>query len=203
MQAFQAPPRASCGGARTGRAWADCFPTGTGIPRGKMCWLSDCAGSLLRRCQSSGWCAIPARRTGGEISFWGTSLPCHATGVPLAGGKIGITFTFRLPHCGADKMPVLRHSTKIISFQSFSSLIIRFHRLMMAAETKAMHSEGRLAARSSMGNGLCGLATCHARRNSKPAKGFVTRPVPVPAWPRRARRGFSFCVAKPRTAGAG
>jgi hypothetical protein len=24
-----------------------------------------------------------------------------------------------------------------------------------------MHSEGRLAARSSMGNGLCGLATCH------------------------------------------
>jgi hypothetical protein len=27
-----------------------------------------------------------------------------------------------------------------------------------------MHSEGRLAARSSMDNGLCGLATCHARR---------------------------------------
>jgi len=27
-----------------------------------------------------------------------------------------------------------------------------------------MHSEGRLAARSSVGDGLCGLATCHARK---------------------------------------
>ena len=29
-----------------------------------------------------------------------------------------------------------------------------------------MHSEGRLAARSGVGNGLCWLATCHARRRS-------------------------------------
>jgi hypothetical protein len=43
-------------------------------------------------------------------------------------------------------------------------LLERLYRLMIAAETEAMHSEGRLAARSNMGNGLCGLATCHTRK---------------------------------------
>ena len=60
-------------------------------------------------------------------------------------------------------MPVLRHVNEDHIVPELK-LVERFHRLMMAAETKAMHSEGRLAARSSMGNGLCGLATCHARR---------------------------------------
>ena len=38
----------------------------------------------------------------------------------------------------------------------------RFYRLMIAAE--AMQSEGGLADGASMANGLCGLATRHARR---------------------------------------
>ena len=47
------------------------------------------------------------------------SLPCP--GVPFAGGKIGITFTFLPPHFEQTKCRCLGTSTKIISFQSFSS----------------------------------------------------------------------------------
>ena len=41
-------------------------------------------------------------------------------------------------------------------------LLERLHRLMVAAE--AMDRELRLAANSSVTNGLCGLAACHAWR---------------------------------------
>ena len=57
-------------------------------------------------------------------------------------------------------MPVLRHVNEDHIVPELQ-LVERFHRLMMAAETKAMHSEGRLAAGASMGDGLCGLATRH------------------------------------------
>jgi hypothetical protein len=77
----------------------------------------------------------------------------------MVAGKIGITLTFGATHC-ADKSPMLGH-LGVDHIVPELQLVERFHRLMMAAETKAMHSEGRLAARSSMGNGLCWLATCH------------------------------------------
>jgi hypothetical protein len=43
-------------------------------------------------------------------------------GVPLAGGKIGITLTFLPRHFEQTKCRWLGTSTKIISFQSLSSL---------------------------------------------------------------------------------
>ena len=42
-------------------------------------------------------------------------------GVPLAGGKVGITFTFLPPHFEQTKCRCFGTSTKIMSFQSFSS----------------------------------------------------------------------------------
>ena len=61
----------------------------------------------------------------------------------------------------ADEPPMLRHINEDHVVPELQ-LLERFYRLMIAAE--AMHSEGRLAAGASMGNGLCGLATRHAGR---------------------------------------
>jgi hypothetical protein len=41
---------------------------------------------------------------------------------------------------------------------------IMLHRLVIAAEAETMDGQRCLAARSSVGNGLCRLATCHARK---------------------------------------
>ena len=60
----------------------------------------------------------------------------------------------------ADKSPMLGH-LGVDHIVPELQLLERLHRLMMAAEIKAMYSEGHLATRSSVGNGLCGLATCH------------------------------------------
>jgi hypothetical protein len=42
-------------------------------------------------------------------------------GVPFAGEKIDITFTFELPHCEHTSRLCFGTSTKIMSFHSFSS----------------------------------------------------------------------------------
>jgi hypothetical protein len=81
-------------------------------------------------------------------------------GLPRAGRKIGITLHVPAAALCSDEMPVLRHVNEDHIVPELQ-LVERFHRLMMAAETKAMHSEGRLAAGASMGDGLCGLATRH------------------------------------------
>jgi hypothetical protein len=62
-------------------------------------------------------------------------------------------------------MPVVRHVNEDHIVPELK-LVERFHRLMMAAETKAMHSEGRLAARSSMGNGLLWARHVSCQENS-------------------------------------
>ena len=65
------------------------------------------------------------------------------------------------------EMPVLGHVNEdhIVPELQF---LERLYRLMVAAEAAAMHGERRLAAGESMGNGLCGLATRHARRIAAP-----------------------------------
>ena len=57
-------------------------------------------------------------------------------------------------------MPVLRHVNED-HIVSELQLLERLHRLVIAAEAEAMDVQRCLATRSSVGNGLCGLATCH------------------------------------------
>ena len=73
-------------------------------------------------------------------------------------------------------MPMLRHVNKDHIVPELQ-LVERFHRLMIAAEAEAMDGQRCLATRSSMGNGLCGLATCHPL---KVAVGWAIRnPAPI------------------------
>src|SRR6476620_1358661 len=51
----------------------------------------------------------------------GSHAPPRLNAVPFAGGKIGITLTFALPHCEQTRRRCLGTPTKIMSFQSCNS----------------------------------------------------------------------------------